>query len=585
MRHLLAWLGLLLLGCGDDAVVQVDAPSCGEGIDLGGGRCIDPGLRKDDCSEGFAHDGDRGCNPVLPPAPCAAGELAVVGEEACRPLVPCGEAPWGDIPVDGSTQYVDAAFVGTSTGSATAPWPTVQDAIDAAAAGAIVAIAAGSYAGRVVVAGKPLRLWGRCPAMVEIAGGANDVSVVELTSADYELRGVAVTGAQFGVVMSGGGVVMDGVWIHHTRAFGLSLQSDLGAPVVHAKNVLIEQAVIGGAQVFGGELTLEQSAIRDVLPDAGGQSAGGLVGYPAGNAASSITVRRTLLERNAGLGLGAFGIRAVAEDIVVRDTQPGTSTGIGVAVMEYNAPASLTLAGSVVEGSLELGLVVRGANAHVERSVIRRTRTAGIGYGGGIGSESIAGTPSQLAVVQSLIDDNLGIGLRAQGTALSFDASVIRQTGFVEDGFPGRGMYLQVAPSGTAASLLMRASLVEASTSAGVLVLSAPATIESSLVRDTLPDVNGIADGVMLLTYQGVPATATLSNVTAVDNGRAALSLWGASAVLRGLRSSCNPIGVNGEAVTDSAFSVDDQGDNLCGCPDADSACEVLTLGLEFAWE
>ena len=50
------------------------------------------------------------------------------------------------------------------------------------------------------------------------------------------------------------------------------------------------------------------------------------------------------------------------------------------------------------------------------------------------------------------------------------------------------------------------------------------------------------------VTHQGVPASATLTNVTAADNERAALSLWGAHAATSGLRSNCNAIDVNGEA-------------------------------------
>ena len=42
--------------------------------------------------------------------------------------------------------------------------------MDAAAPGAIVAIAEGTYAGDLVVGGKAVRLWGRCPSLVSIEG-------------------------------------------------------------------------------------------------------------------------------------------------------------------------------------------------------------------------------------------------------------------------------------------------------------------------------------------------------------------------------------------------------------------------------
>src|SRR5262249_42972986 len=103
------------------------------------------GIPPDGCAEGFAYDGDARCLPILPNAPCPDGMYAVPGETSCHAVGTCGAAPWGDAPVGATTQYVDAAFVGLSDGSALSPWKTIQDAADAAAPGALIAIAAGTY--------------------------------------------------------------------------------------------------------------------------------------------------------------------------------------------------------------------------------------------------------------------------------------------------------------------------------------------------------------------------------------------------------------------------------------------------------
>src|SRR5262245_45900115 len=180
--------GLVLIGfagCGGDET-EAPLPSLpGEGscvvgeVALDDGRCIAAGIQPDGCpaghlmvdgscepagipptacGEGFLPDDGRGCVPVLPASTCSDGQLAVPGDTECRELVSCGAAPWGDIPIDANTEYVDASYAGTdSDGSANKPWTTISDAVAAASSGAIVAIAAGSYVEDVQLIGKPVR--------------------------------------------------------------------------------------------------------------------------------------------------------------------------------------------------------------------------------------------------------------------------------------------------------------------------------------------------------------------------------------------------------------------------------------------
>src|SRR5262245_6837724 len=89
--------------------IPADLP-CPPGEQLRDGACIPAGILVDGCSDGFVHDGDRGCDPILPDTDCADGLMAVPGETACREIAPCGSGVWGDIPVDASTEYVDASY-------------------------------------------------------------------------------------------------------------------------------------------------------------------------------------------------------------------------------------------------------------------------------------------------------------------------------------------------------------------------------------------------------------------------------------------------------------------------------------------
>jgi len=57
---------------------------------------------------------------------------------------------------------VDGAYAGTdSDGTEKRPWPTVQQAIDAANDGGVVAVAQGKYTENVWSHGKSVGIWGR----------------------------------------------------------------------------------------------------------------------------------------------------------------------------------------------------------------------------------------------------------------------------------------------------------------------------------------------------------------------------------------------------------------------------------------
>ena len=59
--------------------------------------------------------------------------MAIVGDETCRPVADCGEAPWGDISIDEDTVFVDASYAGgDGDGTESKPFTSVQTAIDAA---------------------------------------------------------------------------------------------------------------------------------------------------------------------------------------------------------------------------------------------------------------------------------------------------------------------------------------------------------------------------------------------------------------------------------------------------------------------
>src|SRR5262245_22708122 len=125
----------------DPAPVPPALPACSDplALPLADGSCVRPGIPPDGCAPGFVHDGEYGCEPILPEAPCPAGLMAVPGESACRAVKACGQGRWGDIAVDASTEYVDGAYTGgQNDGSEAHPWTTISEAVMAAAPGALI---------------------------------------------------------------------------------------------------------------------------------------------------------------------------------------------------------------------------------------------------------------------------------------------------------------------------------------------------------------------------------------------------------------------------------------------------------------
>ncbi len=442
-----------------------------------GGECVAAGVPPEACGEGFSPS-MGGCEPVLPAAPCPEGQLAVPGETDCHEVAPCGAAPYGDAPVDAATQFVDNAYPGAdSDGSAAKPWTSVQAGIDAAAPGALVAVAAGTYAEDVVIADKAVRLWGRCPSLVTIAGAATALAISGVSGA--EVHGVGLTSAGVGARVAGAqAVALQGVWVHGTGEEGIVVTTSGATPSV---DVAIEESLVESAGIAGIAVDRSTAALRRSVVRGAADPGFGVVATTASKSAvAGLTVERCVIEDN-----GYDGVHLSASTASIASSVVRANTNAEVYV-ENNGHlrGAVTMTGSVVEKADLAGIYAIGSELTVTASVVRDD-ASGDGWGiyldrdGGV-SEAATGT-----ITASLLDNNHGTGIAIYGSAATVAATAVRDTQ-MEGKIAGVGIaVIGGKDGGTRASLAVSGSEVSKSHLAGILILGSDATIEGTRVSGT----------------------------------------------------------------------------------------------------
>ncbi len=646
-------------GCCAAGTMANDAGGCCPAgtTPLPDGGCLPAGIPAEQCAVGF-EPFDDGCEPILPNEACPSGLMAVPGEASCRAVMPCGVAPWGDIPTDGTTQHVDQSYPGgNSDGSAERPWTTINDALAAAAPGALVAVAAGSYAEEVTFEGKPIRLWGVCPQQVEIIGAAGHSAVLVKEGADgSEVVGVALTGEHNGFGSSGSlDLLVDRVWIHDTALAGATAMDGPGPTSLRLRDSLVERSHGYGVLCAGSEVSVERTVIRDTLAldagegpfgrgvnvqatatnpasleaiasvieqhfDGGVFAAGADVlidgtvlrglspavihddgsdgiyvqDHPIEGTRGSMTLRGSLVDGHSGTGVTFQGTGTI-EATVVRRTSPAPadehgeqSSGVWVeGHADTGQTSQLTMRRSIVEDSVQSGIVALQADLLVEATIVRRT-APGTGpdwdWGTGILAQPLgeAATPPPLVLRNSVIEDSVGAGLALGGVDLLVEGTVVRDTAPAADHGVARGIHLEsLDTQSLPASARLVSSLVERSDGFGVLLHSADGVLQGTHVSDTRsvgPDLFG--DGIVI--YTGThPASADIDGCLVDNSLRAAITNRGGVVAIRATRLRCNALDLVGQALGGAEYVYTNQGETYCGCPVAKAACKVVSAELE----
>jgi len=519
-------------------------------LELEGGLCQAPGVPVDGCAAGFTHDGNGGCVPIRPAAPCGPGQMASLGETSCRPVAPCGTGTWGDIPVGPGTQYVNQGYTGGgNNGSPSSPWTTVQQAINAAASGTVVAVAAGTYDEDLTL-DKSVALWGVCPGAVTVgaSGGGTGIQVTANASG-AEIHALAVTGGGMGIWVQGATALIDQVYIHDTSSNGLGVDrvGGTGADVTLRRS-LVERGRVTGVTTWGSTLVVEDSEVRQTQPTGSGTFGRGFSVEAYGNpiVGSSVTIRRSIVTDNHENGVAVIGSTLVFEDSLVENTAAQPADGLrgqGIGAWRDSGSglrSSVTVTGSVSRNNRFWGIGATDSDLVVERSVARdilpEESTQDYGFGMQVYSAMLA--PSQRptgSIVSSLIDTVHQVGLPVVGADATIETTIVRNVApRARDDDLGRGVSIEVSYDNMeSATGTVRGLRIDTTRDIGLFVVGSQVDMDSVHVTGVRSRVNdgifgaGIAYATEVLMTQH-PSSGTASRVVVEDCQAAGFAVAGA---------------------------------------------------------
>ncbi|MBI4703322.1 MAG: DUF1565 domain-containing protein [Deltaproteobacteria bacterium] len=262
---------------------------------------------------------------------------------------------------------------------------------------------------------------------------------------------------------------------------------------------------VGGLAITGGADGLFLSGSEDVVVDRVWvhDTADRGIGVQDDYGPTSIALRGSLAEQSHEAGVYVAGSVATIEGTVVRTTLPEASDqplgcGISVQARPYaGGRGTLVLRGSLVEHSRITGVHVSGSDATIEGSVVRATLPQAsdqlFGCGISVQQDLSTGGRGTLVLRGSLVEQNHEFGVHVSGSDATIESTVVRVTlPQASDQLFGRGINVQHEPAtGERATLALRGSLVEKNHDAGVLAIRSDAIVEGAVVRATLPQASG----------------------------------------------------------------------------------------------
>ncbi len=247
---------------------------------------------------------------------------------------------------------------------------------------------------------------------------------------------------------------------------------------------------------------------------------------------ASGTEVRSIAIRGATTGLALSGSQTVIIDrIWIHDT-----SSHGLTVQRDLGPTSASLSGSLVEKARQQAVLVIGSEVDVSGSVLRDTRTIGGTYGRGIGIQAAgAGKRSTVTMSRSVLSDNHEFGVYVSGSSLTMESSVIRDTLPQDEGERGRGISVHDTDDGSErGSVTVRTSVIERNHDVAIFFIDSDGSIETSSIRDTLPNNDGKPAGIAVQSSVGGSANVLIQSSVVERSHHKGIYVLGADITIEG---------------------------------------------------
>lgn len=202
---------------------------------------------------------------------------------------------------------------------------------------------------------------------------------------------------------------------------------------VTVERSVVESVHYIGVAIQGSSLSLRHTVVRDVLPDVATQGHGRGINVQATLALEPATglIAASLVERARDVGILAHGADLTIEDTIIRDIRAEAvdlSHGGGLGALPISgqpgSASSLTVRRSLVQQTTATGISVSNASALIEQTVVSQTLSAADSglYGDGV---IAVGADAFVRLVSSQSNHNTRVGAVAFGGVIELDTSLL----------------------------------------------------------------------------------------------------------------------------------------------------------------
>ncbi len=428
------------------------------------------------------------------PLSCAPGYLDDGG--ACVPE-DCGVGTWGELAVDESTIFVDAAAPEGGDGSQAAPLTSIQAGLDLSGSrgGGMVAVASGTYVETLDLtrAHQGVQLAGRCRdrVVLDASGAADEVPGIDINTGGGEvlISGLTIAGASFSGVLVGSGElhIVDarvrdcaygGLWVWRGNP---TAPSSLQA----SRCEVVDNRVVG-AVAEGAELSLHDCSIRDSWPSEDGLNGFGVYLLAGG----SLSCERSVLAGNTGAGvwLQNAGTRVSLVDSEILDTGTSASQENGYGLILWDR-AEAVVDGCVIARCTTGGIAASDAGSAITLldTTVRDTRPSRDGEQGW-GACVVEGASLWAESCDLVGNAHFGLVVQDHGTEAALRDTTIRDTVPASFGEWGFGVDVH-----SGATLTVEGCVLSDNSVVGLRAVNAGTAVQlrDTVIRGTLPDVVG----------------------------------------------------------------------------------------------